>query len=113
MTDELLALLTAMKSHAERERSAIRYLNARSIFELATEGEGLARKLGQLLSKADASVTGSKQWGEICVRAGEVRAIARANAELMRRSLELIRASKGSHPGAPTSDAPSFVSRVA
>ena len=41
----LLELLNAMKSHAERERTAVRSLEPRTLFELATEGEALARRL--------------------------------------------------------------------
>lgn len=109
--DELLTHLSSMKQHAERERHAVRKLQSRSLFELAAEGETQARKLGQLLARVPKDVVGTPRWAEVMSRAAEVRAIARANAELMRRSLEVVRAAKQS--GFVSPDAPAFVSRVA
>lgn len=104
---QLLELLTAMKSHAERERSAVRSLQPRQLFELATEGETLARRLAQLLAKT----TGVTP--EVTKRAGEVRALARANAELVRRSLDVIKAVKSTSAPTGGADTPAFISRVA
>ncbi|MBL8957924.1 MAG: hypothetical protein JNK82_44525 [Myxococcaceae bacterium] len=104
--NSLLELLTQMKSHAERERSAVRSLEPRKLFELATEGEALALRLGQLLS---ATPTVSP---EVLKQAAEVRAMSRANAEIVRRSLDVIRAVKTKAPHLGATDAPAFVSTV-
>jgi len=103
----LLELLTAMKSHAERERSAVRSLDVRTLFELATEGEAHARRLAQLLAKT------TEVPAEALRQAGEVRAMSRANAELVRRSLDVIRAVRSKAPSTGAADAPAFISRVA
>lgn len=110
MTTDLLELLRTMKSHAERERAAVRSLDARQLFELAREGESLAQKLSSLLARVTPEVLKSEQWAAITGQAAEVRAIARTNAEIMRRSLEVVRAVRQPFP---VSDAPAFVSQRA
>src|SRR5947207_1222763 len=94
---DLLDLLDAMKQHAERERTAVRKLDARQLFDLAAEGERLTQRLGALLSKVSRPELASPQWKQVRARASEVRALSAANAELMRRSLQLVRAVRAPH----------------
>ncbi len=111
MRNELLALLATMKSHATAERAALRSLNARQLFELAREGETLAQKLDRLLQRTTQADVASEGWSDVTKAASEVRALSRANHELMRRSLDVIRAVKRPLPS--PGDEPAFVSQRA
>jgi hypothetical protein len=108
----LLELLDTMKQHAERERKAVRGLDARQLFDLAAEGERLAQQLSQQLSKVSRAELQSPEWKQVRARATEVRALSSANAELMRRSLQIVRAVRAPHHFTGD-DAPAFISRVA
>ncbi len=120
--NDLLDLLEAMKQHAEAERQAIRALDARRLFELANEGERLAAKLAQRLQHTPKSDAAEPAWADVRKAAAHVRAVARTNAELLSRSLQLIRAVRAPHQppargfsprGPDVADEPAFVSEVA
>ena len=103
---DLLDLLVRMQAHAVRTREAMRALDTRRLFELATEGAELARTLEQALARVDRG----PQWAEARRRAQQVHEYSRANEAILARSLEVVRALK---PHAPHPDAPAFVSQKA
>jgi hypothetical protein len=110
--NEVLELISALKSNAERERQALRSLDSRALLELAAQADGLARRLGAAMSRVGPEQLKDARWRDVRARAAELKALLRANATVASRSLDVVRALRKLAPPPPP-DAPAFVSRHA
>jgi hypothetical protein len=106
----LLDLLSRLYDHAEAERRALRGLDTRALFELAAHGEELSRQLAALLAQVTPAELASPRWAQVRQAAAQARDLAASNADVVRRSLELVRALK---PALGAEERPALVSQRA
>jgi hypothetical protein len=99
-----------MKSNAERERTALRTLDTRALFDLASEGESLARRLAVAMARVTPAMTAAPEWKTARAVAAEIKLLNFGNGRIASRSLEVVRALKRA---TPITDAPAFISQHA